>query len=66
MGLKVILEAVDKEKYIKYIIDSASNGMEAFTAVKSAIEMEEHEYGLIFMDCSMPVLDGYEATDRIR
>ena len=25
-----------------------------------------YKYSLIFMDCSMPILDGYAATDKIR
>ena len=28
--------------------------------------MEDLSYGVIFMDCSMPILDGFESTDRIR
>jgi signal transduction histidine kinase/DNA-binding response OmpR family regulator len=41
-------------------IDLASNGREA---VKMATEIQ---YDIVFMDCSMPELDGYEATGLIR
>ena len=66
MGLKIIIDACDEGKLINLIIDQATNGMEAFKAVKLATEKKQYEYGLIFMDCSMPILDGYEASDRIR
>ncbi len=43
-----------------YIADIASNGVEA-------IEMYQSEsYDLVFMDCQMPILDGYSATKKIR
>jgi signal transduction histidine kinase/CheY-like chemotaxis protein len=41
-------------------IDLAANGREA---VRMATEFE---YDIIFMDCSMPELDGYEATALLR
>ena len=41
-------------------IDVANNGQEAVEAVS------QKEYDLIFMDCQMPVMDGYEATRIIR
>ena len=41
-------------------IDEAHNGVEALLALK------EKSYDLIFMDCHMPVMDGYEATGKIR
>ncbi|MBA5761612.1 response regulator [Vibrio sp. 404] len=40
--------------------DTASNGLEAIKAVSSA------QYDLIFMDCRMPEMDGFEATSFLR
>jgi signal transduction histidine kinase/ActR/RegA family two-component response regulator/HPt (histidine-containing phosphotransfer) domain-containing protein len=43
-----------------YRTDVAANG-------QKALEMfERHSYDLIFMDCRMPIMDGYEATKCIR
>ena len=48
------------------IIDRAYNGLEAVEKVETLYQQTGQSYGLIFMDLSMPFLDGYEATQRIR
>ncbi|MCD8493945.1 MAG: response regulator [Alphaproteobacteria bacterium] len=46
--------------YLGCRVDMAVNGREAFELCEKAA------YDLIFMDCNMPVMDGYEATQKIR
>jgi PAS domain S-box-containing protein len=40
--------------------DLAANGVEALASMAAV------HYGIVFMDCQMPVLDGYETTRRVR
>ncbi|PST84071.1 hypothetical protein C7T94_04870 [Pedobacter yulinensis] len=42
-------------------VDSAANGQEAVDMI-----LNEPPYDMVFMDVHMPVLDGYEATRKIR
>jgi PAS domain S-box-containing protein len=42
------------------LTDVASNGLEAIDHVK------HNKYSIVFMDCQMPEVDGYEATKQIR
>lgn len=41
-------------------VKMVNNGLEAIEAVK------QQDYDLIFMDCQMPVMDGYQAASEIR
>ena len=65
LGLQIIIQNSGFED-IEKLIDKANNGQEALDLVKSSFEKKEYSYGLIFMDCSMPVMNGYVASDLIR
>jgi len=54
---KVVMKMLQKKGYV---CDLAINGEEAFNM------WIDHQYDLILMDCQMPVLDGYDATRKIR
>ncbi|WP_345786216.1 CHASE domain-containing protein [Coraliomargarita algicola] len=41
-------------------VDTANNGVEAIEQVS------QHFYDIVFLDCQMPVMDGYVAAERIR
>ena len=71
MGLSYIIKNAIKQTYPTMpesciIIETAHNGLEALKKVKSSYYENDYSYGLIFMDCSMPIMDGYESTDLIR
>ena len=47
------------------LVDTAFNGKEALERVKLEAR-HGRSYALVFMDCSMPFIDGYEACTRMR
>jgi signal transduction histidine kinase/DNA-binding response OmpR family regulator/ligand-binding sensor domain-containing protein/HPt (histidine-containing phosphotransfer) domain-containing protein len=52
--------AVSTLAQMGYRIESVANGREAIAALR------ESDYDLVFMDCHMPEMDGFEATAEIR
>ena len=52
--------AVDMLEQSGFKVDVASNGEEALRAVRN------DRYSLVLMDCEMPVMDGFVATEKLR
>ncbi|KAI2669702.1 hypothetical protein LCP963914a_9890 [Penicillium roqueforti] len=60
INLKLILTFLKKRDYD--VLDAATNGRMAVNLA----EREDNGYDIIFMDMSMPIMDGFEATRAIR
>ena len=52
--------ALGQLRKLHYTANAVANGLEVLRS------LEQISYGLIFMDCQMPEMDGYEATLAIR
>lgn len=58
INMKFIVKLLSKMGFSH--IDTAESGAEALK------HLEQSEYGVVFMDCQMPEMDGYETTRIIR
>jgi len=69
MALKTILKYSVGIKDIERLSVQAFDGQQAFDMVVENVkknDMKICDYDLIFMDCNMPIKDGYETTSSIR
>jgi len=73
-GCRILLaeDSADNQRLIRYVLQSAGAEVALADNGQSALELAMDElrqgsaFDLILMDMQMPVLDGYEATGRLR
>ena len=68
-AVMIILKYAVKIENCDLVCDTAQNGLQAFEKVVEDVEANDNKmtnYELILMDCNMPIMDGYESSDKIR
>ena len=51
---------------VEEVVDTCFDGQGLVDYVETAVKEGDYErYSLIFTDCSMPIMDGYEASRQI-
>ena len=65
MGLKSRLKSLKKFHGLRKLVDTANDGQQAVDMVHAGLN-EGITYCLVIMDLSMPIMDGFEATEAIR
>jgi CheY-like chemotaxis protein len=70
-AMEIILQLASRElnlntEVIKDITDFCCSGVEAVEKVRAGLEEDHLAYGLVITDLSMPVLDGFQVSMKIR
>jgi len=55
-----LLEAMLKKLGAFYTMEAVENGLEAVNITSA------RQYDIVLMDCNMPIMDGWQATEKIR
>ena len=67
ISILIVEDYADNRDLLLFMLDSLSYKADSVNNGKEAIDKLAHQnYDIIFMDCQMPELDGYQATQIIR
>lgn len=65
--LLVAEDSLTNQEVMKYILESLGLQVDVVGNGREAVDaFSKHTYDLIFLDCKMPEVDGYEAAKKIR